>query len=116
MMKSTFYYCRWIPVALSLVALGCASNKNDATEVPLPTPSQSEAPAANTTSAPAATPASTASTASATPTASGKTYTVKSGDSLWKIAHKNHVHVEDIKKLNNLTSDALKPGQVLQMP
>ena len=43
-------------------------------------------------------------------------YVVKAGDSLWKIANKNHAHVEDIKKLNNLNSEMLHPGQVLQLP
>lgn len=41
------------------------------------------------------------------------TYKVKKGDSLWSIAKKNSLRVADIKKLNNLKSRKLKPGQVL---
>lgn len=42
--------------------------------------------------------------------------TVKSGDSLWAIANENGTSVETIKKLNGLTSDSLKIGQVLNLP
>jgi LysM repeat protein len=47
---------------------------------------------------------------------SGKSYTVVSGDSLWKIAHKNGVSVNALKKANNMTDDMIKPGQVLVIP
>ena len=44
-------------------------------------------------------------------------YTVKSGDSLSKIAAKydKTVTVETIKKLNNLKSDSIKVGQKLKI-
>jgi LysM repeat protein len=44
-------------------------------------------------------------------------YTVKSGDSLSKIAaqYDSSVTVESIKKLNNLTSDSITPDQVLRI-
>ncbi len=42
-----------------------------------------------------------------------KTYKVKKGDSLWRIAKKHSVRVAEIKKLNNRKSNKLKPGQVL---
>lgn len=44
------------------------------------------------------------------------TYTVKSGDSLYQIALKYETTVDKIKKLNNLTNNSLKIGQILQIP
>ena len=43
-------------------------------------------------------------------------YTVKKGDSLWNIAKVYNTSVEDIKKLNYLTSNNLYIGQVLRIP
>ena len=43
-------------------------------------------------------------------------YTVKSGDSLYQIAKKNNTTVNDIKTLNNLTSNLLSIGQELKIP
>ena len=43
-------------------------------------------------------------------------YTVRPGDSLWLIAQRYNTTVDAIKKLNNLTSDILNIGQVLQIP
>lgn len=40
-------------------------------------------------------------------------YTVIKGDNLWRISKKYGVTVDQIKKLNGLTSDALKPKMVL---
>jgi LysM repeat protein len=55
--------------------------------------------------------------AAATPSASdGQMYTVKSGDSLWKIARQQNISVAAIKTANNLTSDMLKVGQRLHLP
>ena len=42
-------------------------------------------------------------------------YTVKKGDSLWKIARDYNTTINDIKKLNNLKSDVLKVGDELQI-
>ena len=44
------------------------------------------------------------------------TYTVKSGDSLYAIARNFNTTVDDIKKLNNLTSNNLSLGQKLLIP
>lgn len=40
-------------------------------------------------------------------------YVVKPSDTLWSIGKKYYVSVERLKKMNNLTSDALVPGQKL---
>lgn len=46
----------------------------------------------------------------------GKTYTVKSGDSLWSIAQKfPGVSVKNIKKWNDISGNKLKPGMTLQV-
>lgn len=45
-----------------------------------------------------------------------QTYTIKEGDSLWKISKKFKVSIEAIKKHNRLQSDFLKPGNTLKIP
>jgi len=50
------------------------------------------------------------------PTASGATYTVKSGDTLSKIAARNHTTSSALRTLNGISGDHLKIGQVLQLP
>lgn len=41
------------------------------------------------------------------------TYIVKSGDSLWSIAKRYNLTVDELKRLNNLTSNNLRIGQTL---
>ncbi len=65
-------------------------------------------------SAPGDSPAST--TPAAPQSEAPLTYTVKSGDSLWDVAHKFHTTVTKLKKANNLKKTHIKPGQVLQIP
>ncbi|NGX60227.1 MAG: Peptidoglycan endopeptidase LytF [Chlamydiae bacterium] len=47
---------------------------------------------------------------------SSKTYTVKSGDSLWKIARDHDTTVKTLHQINDLHSDRLKIGQTLKLP
>lgn len=42
-------------------------------------------------------------------------YTVKKGDSLWSIAKANNTTVNEIKELNNLTSNLLSVGQEIKI-
>jgi membrane-bound lytic murein transglycosylase D len=42
-----------------------------------------------------------------------KTYTVRSGDTLWIISQKHALTIDQIKRLNNLNSSNIKPGQRL---
>lgn len=58
-----------------------------------------------TSSAPRSTPAAQ--------TGATTTYKVKKGDSLYAIARRNGLSVAEIKRLNGLRSDSLKPGQKL---
>jgi peptidoglycan DL-endopeptidase LytF len=49
---------------------------------------------------------------------SARYYTVKPGDNPWTIAVKNHIRVEDLLKLNNLTEEKarkLKPGDQIRI-
>lgn len=43
-------------------------------------------------------------------------YIVKKGDSLWSIANQYGTTVNDLKKYNNLTSDSLSIGQIIEIP
>ena len=49
-------------------------------------------------------------------TGTTNTYVVKSGDSLYSIARKYNTTVDEIKRLNNLSSNLLNIGQVLKIP
>lgn len=50
------------------------------------------------------------------PTTNEVIYTVKSGDNLYSIARKYNTTVDEIKRLNNLTSNNLSIGQTLKIP
>lgn len=47
--------------------------------------------------------------------ASANDYTVKAGDTLWKIANVNSISVAQLKSWNQLTSDVIVPNQVLKV-
>lgn len=44
------------------------------------------------------------------------TYTVKKGDSLWKISQQYHTTVSQIKNDNHLTGDIIYPNQKFKVP
>ncbi|MFZ4806946.1 MAG: peptidoglycan DD-metalloendopeptidase family protein [Hyphomicrobiaceae bacterium] len=69
------------------------------------------APASRPVAAPAARPEPAAAT-----TAAGETVEVQQGDTLFGIARRHNVRVEDVKRLNNLSSTMIRPGQRLVMP
>ncbi len=56
------------------------------------------------------------STPSTPQTSTSNTYTVKAGDTLYGIARTNNTTVDELKKLNNLSSTVLSVGQVLKLP
>jgi LysM repeat protein len=87
---------------LTVPAMAKAEKTNVATASVVPTPADATTPAPTT--------------AAVTTDASGGSYTVKSGDSLWKIARLQNVSVAAIKQANNLSSDSLKVGQKLHVP
>ncbi|MFH1057562.1 MAG: LysM peptidoglycan-binding domain-containing protein, partial [Pseudomonadota bacterium] len=62
---------------------------------------------------PAARPLSTTPAATAK---AGRSYTVKSGDSLAAIARKHGVKLTALRQANGLRQDKIKPGQVLVIP
>jgi len=46
----------------------------------------------------------------------GNRISVKQGDSLWKIAHRHHVTVSQLRKANPKIKKILRPGQKLRLP
>lgn len=50
------------------------------------------------------------------PPSGNVTYNVQRGDSLWSIASRYGISVNDLRQANNLTSDTLSVGQVLIIP
>jgi LysM repeat protein len=87
---------------LTVPVMAKAEKTNVATASVVPTSTDATAPVTETTAA--------------TTDTVGGSYTVKSGDSLWKIARLQNVSVAAIKQANSLSSDSLKVGQKLHLP
>ncbi|HRQ10587.1 MAG: LysM peptidoglycan-binding domain-containing protein [Trueperaceae bacterium] len=51
-----------------------------------------------------------------TAAAYAKTITVQAGDSLWALARQYETDVATLKSMNGLSTDSIKPGQVLSVP
>jgi LysM repeat protein len=90
--------------ALAALAVGCANNNQQTDSMPTPAVGDTAAYGDQTTALPVA------------GEHSGKSYTVVSGDSLWKIARNHGTTVEKLKTANNLTGEMIHPGQVLVLP
>ena len=66
-----------------------------------------------TSPTPTPTPAPAPTTPAPTPSQTSNTYKVVSGDSLWNIARRFNTTVDNLRRLNNLTSDTIFVGQVI---
>jgi LysM repeat protein len=71
---------------------------------------------ASSGTATAATGAKNGTDAGATSSSDAKTYTVKAGDTLTKIAKANGASVKEVRSLNGLKTDRLHVGQKLKIP
>ncbi|MBS0621231.1 MAG: LysM peptidoglycan-binding domain-containing protein [Verrucomicrobia bacterium] len=49
-------------------------------------------------------------------TAQKRIHTIAPGDSLWKISRKYRVSIEEIKRVNHLETEKLRPGKTLEIP
>ncbi|MGL5627076.1 MAG: LysM peptidoglycan-binding domain-containing protein [Candidatus Rhabdochlamydia sp.] len=45
-----------------------------------------------------------------------KTYKIQAGDNLWKIARAHKVSIKELKEINKLETDKIRPGRSLQIP
>lgn len=101
---------------------GCSRAKTSTSDVVDSGIAPGDESAANATALPAEIPsaqtlAPAQSVAAQPAAASAKTYVVKKGDSLWKIAKSQSVSIGDLARANSLNkTTALKVGQKLQIP
>ncbi|MCT1797364.1 LysM peptidoglycan-binding domain-containing protein [Aerococcus viridans] len=77
--------------------------------------SQASSSQASTSSSSQASTSSSTSTASSSATSSAKTHTVKSGETLYRIAKNNGLSLDELMTLNGLSNYNLYIGQVLKL-
>lgn len=118
----------FLSLAGVIILNGCASSKNDVTQNDLPDPvtdypydvvsTDSTTDVSNDYPPidPVDTTGMDSSIDDAEPAPATIDYQVKAGDSLWRIANNHNTTVAKLKKLNNLSSDRIKIGQILQVP
>ena len=92
-----------------------------ATPAPAPPPPPTATPTASVGASPSASPSASASATTSpspapTATPAARRYTVRSGDTLSGIAATFGTTVKAIKAANGLTSNVIRPGQVLAIP
>ena len=105
-------------VAIGASFLAENTTPTNARGVPSKTPAIAKTTAKPTmpVTKPAATTAKTPAPAAKTPTKAKETlHTVKSGDTLWEIAKKYGVTVQDLRKLNGAAAAMLTPGEKLKV-
>lgn len=91
------------------------SNKVETPKVSEAKPAAAPAPAAAAKPEPKATVAKAAAEPKAKPAAGSKTYKVAAGDTLYSIAKKNNVDVNQLRAMNGLKDNNVKLGQTLKV-